>query len=247
MRHHRLLVRDDDDRLTGVDEPVEQAEQLLDVGKVQARWSARPARGRRPWHNGVSLQSTQHRGEVLAHRTEMTSIRALVRRRRSSRSMTRSSSRYLSARSGSVARSSWAAGTASRVKVARIVIASRAVNAPSRTFEAVWMTCSTATRTTRHYEAATCAQTVNATRRRGPAISGMQGDSHSLRRLRTGRRLVRAGQMSHQWDRCSGSRRRRSRPVRRHRPPSRISFSPCGVGAGPPGPRRNGVDLRKTR
>ena len=37
MRHHRLMVLDDDDRLTGVDEPVEQAEQLLDVGEVQTR------------------------------------------------------------------------------------------------------------------------------------------------------------------------------------------------------------------
>ena len=34
--HHRLVVLDDDDRLAGVDEPVEQAEQLLDVGEVQA-------------------------------------------------------------------------------------------------------------------------------------------------------------------------------------------------------------------
>ena len=73
--------------------------------------------------------------------------------------MTKISSRYVSARSGSVARSSRAAGTASRVKVARIVIASRAVNSPLSTFDAVWMTCSTATRTTRHYEAAAGAQT----------------------------------------------------------------------------------------
>ena len=34
--HHRLVVLDDDDRLAGVDEPVEQAEQLLDVGEVEA-------------------------------------------------------------------------------------------------------------------------------------------------------------------------------------------------------------------
>ena len=34
--HDRLVVLDDDDRLAGVDEPVEQAEQLLDVGEVQA-------------------------------------------------------------------------------------------------------------------------------------------------------------------------------------------------------------------
>jgi hypothetical protein len=36
VRHDRLVVLDDDDRLAGVDEPVEQAEQLLDVGQVQA-------------------------------------------------------------------------------------------------------------------------------------------------------------------------------------------------------------------
>src|SRR5919202_604817 len=36
VRHDRLVVLDDDDRLAGVDEPVEQAEQLLDVGEVQA-------------------------------------------------------------------------------------------------------------------------------------------------------------------------------------------------------------------
>ncbi len=34
--HDRLVVLDDDDRLAGVDEPVEQAEQLLDVGEVEA-------------------------------------------------------------------------------------------------------------------------------------------------------------------------------------------------------------------
>ena len=36
VRHDRLVVLDDDDRLAGVDEPVEQAEQVLDVGEVQA-------------------------------------------------------------------------------------------------------------------------------------------------------------------------------------------------------------------
>src|SRR5256885_6229628 len=35
--HDRLVVLDDDDRLARVDEPVEQAEQLLDVGEVEAR------------------------------------------------------------------------------------------------------------------------------------------------------------------------------------------------------------------
>ena len=36
VRHDRLVVLDDDDRLAGVDEPVEQTEQLLDVREVQA-------------------------------------------------------------------------------------------------------------------------------------------------------------------------------------------------------------------
>src|SRR5437868_4792657 len=34
VRHDRLMVLDDDDRLARVDEPVEEAEQLLDVGQV---------------------------------------------------------------------------------------------------------------------------------------------------------------------------------------------------------------------
>jgi hypothetical protein len=33
MRHDRLVVLHDDDRLAGVDRQVEQAEQLLDVGE----------------------------------------------------------------------------------------------------------------------------------------------------------------------------------------------------------------------
>src|ERR1700691_1262356 len=37
VRHDRLVVLDDDDRLAGIDEPVEQGEQLLDVGEVEAR------------------------------------------------------------------------------------------------------------------------------------------------------------------------------------------------------------------
>src|SRR5665648_982716 len=36
VRHDRLVVRDGDDRLAGVDDAVDQAEQLLDVGEVQA-------------------------------------------------------------------------------------------------------------------------------------------------------------------------------------------------------------------
>ena len=36
VRHDRLVVLDDDHRVAGVDQPVEQAEQLVDVGQVQA-------------------------------------------------------------------------------------------------------------------------------------------------------------------------------------------------------------------
>ena len=36
VRHDRLMVLDDDGRLAGVNEPVEQAEQLVDVGEVEA-------------------------------------------------------------------------------------------------------------------------------------------------------------------------------------------------------------------
>ena len=36
VRHDRLVVVDDDDRLAGVDQPVEQRELPLDVGQVQA-------------------------------------------------------------------------------------------------------------------------------------------------------------------------------------------------------------------
>src|SRR6185503_3203975 len=36
VRHDGLVVLDDDDRLAGIDEPVQQAEQLRDVGEVQA-------------------------------------------------------------------------------------------------------------------------------------------------------------------------------------------------------------------
>src|SRR5712691_4890314 len=36
VRHDPLVMLDDDDRLAGVDEPVEQAEQLLDIGEVEA-------------------------------------------------------------------------------------------------------------------------------------------------------------------------------------------------------------------
>ena len=36
VRHDRLVVLDHDHRPAGVDEPVEQAEQLLDVGEMEA-------------------------------------------------------------------------------------------------------------------------------------------------------------------------------------------------------------------
>ena len=36
MRHDALVVLDHDDRFARIDEPVEQAEQLLDIGKVEA-------------------------------------------------------------------------------------------------------------------------------------------------------------------------------------------------------------------
>lgn len=35
MSHHRLVVFDDDDGPSGIDEPVEQAQQVLDIGQVQ--------------------------------------------------------------------------------------------------------------------------------------------------------------------------------------------------------------------
>src|SRR6188472_74265 len=39
VRHDRLVMLDDNHGLAGVDEPVQQVEQLLDVGEVQAgRW-----------------------------------------------------------------------------------------------------------------------------------------------------------------------------------------------------------------
>ena len=36
VRHDRLVMLDNDDRLAGVDEPVQQAQQLLDIGEMQA-------------------------------------------------------------------------------------------------------------------------------------------------------------------------------------------------------------------
>jgi hypothetical protein len=43
--HHRLVVLDHDHRLVGVDEPIEQAEQLLHAGEVQAGgWLVEDAR-----------------------------------------------------------------------------------------------------------------------------------------------------------------------------------------------------------
>jgi len=40
VRHDRLVVLDADDRLPRIDEPVEQGEQIIDVGQVPARRSA---------------------------------------------------------------------------------------------------------------------------------------------------------------------------------------------------------------
>ena len=52
VRHHRLVVRDDDDRLAGVDEPVEQAEQVARRRRGGGRWSARRGRRCRPSRPG---------------------------------------------------------------------------------------------------------------------------------------------------------------------------------------------------
>ena len=68
--HDGLVVLDDDDRLAGVDEPVEQTEQLLDVGEVEAggrlvedvdvalvrqvAWPASAAGARRPTASGAA-------------------------------------------------------------------------------------------------------------------------------------------------------------------------------------------------
>src|SRR5438046_10432710 len=45
VRHDRLVVLDDDHRLAGVDEPADQAEQLLDVAAVAG---SRPSTGPSP-------------------------------------------------------------------------------------------------------------------------------------------------------------------------------------------------------
>ena len=52
VRHHGLVVLDDDDGLTGIDESIEQAEQLLDVGQVQSGGRLVEGRTRRPSHPG---------------------------------------------------------------------------------------------------------------------------------------------------------------------------------------------------
>ena len=36
VRHHGLVVLDHDDRLPGVDQPIQEPEQLLEVGQVQS-------------------------------------------------------------------------------------------------------------------------------------------------------------------------------------------------------------------
>ena len=50
---------DDDDRLAGVDEPVEQAEQVLDVGEVQASCGL--------VQDGKSVIVIEHHQAVMAH------------------------------------------------------------------------------------------------------------------------------------------------------------------------------------
>ena len=59
VRHDRLVVLDDDDRLAGVDEPVEQPEQLFDVGEVEA--------GGRLVDSGTSVIVIEHHQAVMAH------------------------------------------------------------------------------------------------------------------------------------------------------------------------------------
>jgi hypothetical protein len=57
VRHDRLVVRDDDDRLAGVDEPVEKAEQPLDrVPDLADQLLAREFR-----------RTLQRRGSVRSH------------------------------------------------------------------------------------------------------------------------------------------------------------------------------------
>ena len=49
VRHDRLVVLDDDDRLAGVDQPVEQAEQLLDADRSKSVTEPMPSqRGHMP-------------------------------------------------------------------------------------------------------------------------------------------------------------------------------------------------------
>ena len=59
VRHDRLVVLDDDDRLAGVDEPVEQGKELADVGQVQA--------GGRLVDSGKSVVVIEHHQAVMAH------------------------------------------------------------------------------------------------------------------------------------------------------------------------------------
>jgi len=71
VRHDRLVVRDGDDRLAGVDEPVEHAEQVLDISEVKAGGRLVEDVGiALLGHAGRELQplplATRQRGERLA-------------------------------------------------------------------------------------------------------------------------------------------------------------------------------------
>ncbi len=77
MRHDRLVVRAVDDGLAGVDDPVEQAEQLLDVGEVEA--------GGFGISTLASLRSftrAMHAGQIVAVGDVQRRVRILITRER---------------------------------------------------------------------------------------------------------------------------------------------------------------------
>jgi hypothetical protein len=72
VRHDRPVVLGDDERLPGVDQPVEKTEQLLDVGQMQAGGRlVEDIDGALPGHVGGQLEPlsfpTGERGERLSH------------------------------------------------------------------------------------------------------------------------------------------------------------------------------------